>query len=78
MNIPKDLEEFNNLGECHDFYRNVDFQTIKGKIERQNEIQHEVARLRNSRQTIKGEAVKSLEELMIANFLYLNSFQNFY
>lgn len=67
-NIPKDLEEFNNLGECHDFYRNIDLQTIKDKIER----------LKINKRTLQGETVKSLEELMISNFLFLNGINYIY
>lgn len=78
LNIPKDLEEFNSLGECHDFYKNVDFETIKGKFELQEEIKNEVERLKVSKETLQGETVKSLEELMIANFLYINGINYIY
>ncbi len=78
LNIPKDLEEFENLGECHDFYRNVDFETIKGKVERQREVNDEIRRLKVNKQTLQGETVKSLEELMIANFLFLNGINYIY
>lgn len=78
LNIPRDLEEFNNLGECHDFYRDVDFETLKGKIERQKELKDEANRLKNSKETLQGETVKSLEELMIANFLFLNGINYIY
>lgn len=78
LNIPKDLEEFDNLGECHDFYRNVDFETIKGKIECQQEVENEIKRLRVDKETLQGETVKSLEELMIANFLFLNGINYIY
>lgn len=66
LNIPKDLEEFNNLGEAYEYNKNSDFETIKSKIESMTDD------LRNNRLTIQGEKVKSLEEVMIANFLYLN------
>jgi len=78
LNIPKDLEEFSNLGECHDFYRNIDFETIRGKIERQHEVNNETDRLKVNKQTLQGEIVKSLEELMIANFLFLNGVNYIY
>lgn len=66
LNIPKDLEEFENLGEAHDYYRNVDFETIKSKVFRKTN------ELKKQRVTIQGENVRSIEEVMIANFLYLN------
>lgn len=66
LNIPKDLEEFDNLGEIHNHTKNADIETIKYKIEsKTNE-------LKKSRVTIQGETVKSIEEAIIANFLYLN------
>ncbi|MEQ8156520.1 MAG: UvrD-helicase domain-containing protein [Clostridiaceae bacterium] len=117
LNIPKDLEEFENLGEYHDFYRNIDFETIKGKFGRKEKMKNEFVELSaidpkeletidnknndsNSRrnmdfeikeiisneadglkaekQTLQGERVKSLEELMIANFLFLNGINYIY
>lgn len=66
LDIPKELEEFENLGEAHDYYRNVDFETIKSKVFRKaNE-------LKRDKVTIQGESVKSIEEVIIANFLFLN------
>lgn len=66
LNIPKDMEEFENLGEAHDYYRNVDFETLKSKVfSKTNE-------LKRQKVTIQGERVKSIEEVIIANFLYLN------
>jgi len=66
LNIPKDMEEFENLGEAHEYYRNIDFETLKSKIfNKTNE-------LKRGKITIQGERVKSIEEVIIANFLYLN------
>ncbi|CAK7038130.1 UvrD-helicase domain-containing protein [Tissierella sp.] len=76
LKVPKDLEEFNNLGEAHDHYSNVDFETIKSKVE------SKAMDLRKDKITIAGERVKSIEEVMIANYLYLNgvkyTYENFY
>jgi DNA helicase IV len=78
INIPKDLEEFNNLGECVDYYRTVDFETIKGKFEIQQKLKDKTNRLKDNKETLQGERVKSLEELMIANFLFLNGVRYIY
>lgn len=78
LNIPKDLEEFENLGECHNFYRNVDFETIKCKVQKGNEINKKINELKIKKETLHGETVKSLEELMIANFLFLNGINYVY
>ncbi|WP_040660733.1 UvrD-helicase domain-containing protein [Oscillibacter ruminantium] len=73
LNIPKDWEEFDSLGDCYDYYRTVDFETIKGKLENNKEEVESLAdSLKVNRQTLHGETVKSLEEVIIANFLFLN------
>lgn len=73
LNIPKDWEEFDSLGDCYDYYRTVDFETIKGKLENsEKEVENLADSLKINRQTLHGETVKSLEEVIIANFLFLN------
>lgn len=66
LNVPKDLEEFDNLGEAHDHNKSVDLETIKSKVE------SKTMDLKKNKLTILGETVNSLEEVMIANYLYLN------
>ncbi|ANX11667.1 hypothetical protein ABE41_006575 [Fictibacillus arsenicus] len=72
LHIPKDLEEFNNLGECYDYHKHLDFETLKSKYEDKNYINENTEKLKQNLTTISGEKVKSLEEVMIANFLFLN------
>jgi ATP-dependent exoDNAse (exonuclease V) beta subunit (contains helicase and exonuclease domains) len=72
LNIPKDLEEFDNLGIVYDHYKNIDFETIKSKIDSKIESK------KNNRATIQGEIVRSVEEVIIANFLYLNGVEYTY
>ncbi|WP_312072190.1 UvrD-helicase domain-containing protein [Anaerotignum propionicum] len=62
LNIPIDLDKVENLGEAHDYYKDVDLETIKSKIES----------LKREKSTLKGERVKSYEEVVLANFLYMN------
>jgi len=70
MNIPEEHESYNSLGEKLDTEKGVDFQTLKSKCEPElNKIG--LATL----DTIQGEKVKSVEELTIANFLYLNGIE---
>ena len=62
-NIPEDYDNFQSAGERFDFYRgSVDYETLRSKVHNANGV----------RQTLAGERVRSVEELMIANFLYLN------
>lgn len=65
LNIPQDLEQYNNLGELYEENRTLDFETLKSKVESR------VSSLKQDRRTIQGERVRSLEEVTIANFLYL-------
>ena len=68
MNIPEEHESYESLGEKLDTEKGIDFQTLKSKCE--PETLNKVAK--KSLDTIQGEKVKSIEELTIANFLYLN------
>ncbi len=66
MNIPEENDKFDSLGEKLDLEKGVDFQTLKSKCETLN------IEAKSNLDTIQGEKVKSMEELIIANFLYLN------
>ena len=68
MNIPEEHESYDSLGEKLDTEKGIDFQTLKSKCE--PEPLNKVAK--TSLDTIQGEKVKSVEELTIANYLYLN------
>ncbi|WP_293930431.1 UvrD-helicase domain-containing protein [Sphingobacterium sp. UBA6645] len=66
MNIPEDVESYDSLGEKLDAEKGLDFQTIRSKCESLNKIE------KQNLDTFQGERVNSVEELTIANFLYLN------
>ncbi|MDF2869398.1 MAG: hypothetical protein K0R05_973 [Anaerocolumna sp.] len=67
------MEKFDCLGDCYDYYRNADFKTLKGKVTNiKEEVEYIAADLKVRKYTLQGETVKSLEEVMIANFLFLN------
>lgn len=66
MNIPEEYDKFKSYGEKIDTEKGIDFQTLKSKCEPLNIIS------KSTLDTIQGERVKSVEELIIANFLYLN------
>ncbi len=71
MNIPDEPEKYDSIGEKLDIEKGIDFQTIKSKCESTplNKVS------KSSLDTMQGEKVKSLEELTIANFLYLNGIE---
>jgi len=66
MNIPEEFEKYDSLGEKIDIEKGTDFETLKAKSEPLN------MQSNASLNTMQGERVKSVEELTIANFLYLN------
>ncbi|MDO6739361.1 UvrD-helicase domain-containing protein [Wenyingzhuangia sp. 2_MG-2023] len=68
MNIPEENDSFDSLGEKLDNEKGIDFITLRSKCETEglNIVE------KGSHDTIQGEKVKSLEELAIANFLFLN------
>ena len=69
MNIPEQNDNYNSLGEKLDTEKGIDLQTLKSKCEPLNIVS------KASLDTMQGEKVKSVEELMIANFLYLNGIE---
>ncbi|WP_242157371.1 UvrD-helicase domain-containing protein [Aestuariivivens sediminis] len=71
MNIPEEHDSYESLGEKLDTEKGIDFQTLKSKCE--PELLNKVEK--SSLDTLQGEKVKSVEELTIANFLYLNGIE---
>lgn len=71
MNIPEENDNYDSLGNKLETEKGVDFQTLKAKCD--DEPLNKVAL--SSLDTIQGEKVKSVEELTIANFLYLNGIE---
>lgn len=69
MNIPEEYDKYNSYGEKIDTEKGIDFQTIKSKCEPLNIVS------KSNHDTLQGERVKSVEELIIANFLYLNGIE---
>ncbi|GMQ64162.1 UvrD-helicase domain-containing protein [Vallitalea maricola] len=72
INVPKEVNEFETIGDYYEYCKSVDFTTLKGKMSKDTYVKNKVKELREDKMTIQGEQVKSFEELMIANFLYLN------
>lgn len=72
LNIPTDMDECASLGERYDHDKTMDFETIQSKYEKASYAAEESAKRKENKQTLVGEYVKSLEEVTIANFLFLN------
>ena len=72
LHIPADMENFDSLGEAYAYEKGMDFETIKSKFDRTQLVDSSVAESREQKHTLRGEQVKSLEEVSIANYLFLN------
>ncbi len=71
MNIPEEALNYKNIDEYIEDKKIRDYSTLKGNIERY--IETEANKIKKYVQTIKGETLRSIQEVMIANFLYLNN-----
>lgn len=60
LNIPEEHDNFDSLGAKIDVEKGIDYRTLRSKT---------------SLDALQGEKVKSVEELTIANFLFLNGIE---
>ena len=70
LNVPMDLDDFETLGEYIDNQTN-DLGTLKSKYEKAM-LDTKIKDMRHDLVSIKKEKLKSIEEVMIANFLFMN------
>ena len=81
LKIPADLEQFESLGDAYDHERGADLETLQSKCDdtgRDDYVEEKANQRKYARQTLKKEQVKSLEEVEIANFLFLNGVKYVY
>ncbi len=71
LNLSDNFKNFNNFKEYHDYLYKRKY--TKNNTDLKIYIEAQVNKRKNYYKTIKGEIVKSKEEVDIANFLYLNS-----
>lgn len=65
--------EGNDLGEYFQFVAEADYTTLKSDL--QDYVQQVVDRRTRRTQTLNNEVLRSMEEVQIANFLYLNQIE---
>ena len=75
LHIPADIEKYETLGDAFDAEKGADLETLKGKYERAAYIGTKETDRKADKQTLQGEQVKSIEEVTIANFLFLNGIE---
>ncbi|SFS47238.1 DNA helicase-4 [Marininema halotolerans] len=78
INIPRDYSDFKTLGEYHEHCKNLEFVPLKEKVNKKVFIDNASDTRKKELKTLKKEKVKSIEEVMIANFLFLNSVEYVY
>ena len=72
LHIPADMEKFDSLGAAYEYEKSVDFETLRSKYDQAQWVSQATADRSEQRRTLRDERVKSLEEVSIANFLFLN------
>ena len=72
IDIPKNMEDYSSLGELYEAEKSVDLETLKSKYDQEKYVHEEKIKKAQSHKTLKNEKVKSLEEVQIANYLFLN------
>ncbi len=72
LDIPDDISNFDSLGELYEAEKEYDLETLKSKYQKEQYLQETHQSKKERLKTLKDEYVKSKEETMIANFLFLH------
>ena len=72
LRIPSNLDDFESLGELYEHEREIDFETIQGRFSQAQYVLHAKNEGNALKKTLRHEQVRSLDEVEIANFLFLN------
>ena len=72
LELSKSLDEYSSLGEMYEDEKSADLETLRSKYDQEKYVQEEKTKKAQEHVTLKNEKVKSLEEVKIANFLFLN------
>lgn len=70
FDLPEDVFQFKTLNEYHLYRAALDYETLKSGLGEY--IQKAAQRRSKTTRTITGEFLRSVQEVQIANFLYLN------
>lgn len=71
MNVPEDVEKFESLDKYIEAKKEADYTSLKADIESYNEKMTKT--LSKFSRTVHGETLRSYQEVIIANFLFLNN-----
>lgn len=71
LNVPEDVEKYASLDQYIEAKKEAEYRTLKADMEQYNEKM--AKSLSRFSRTIHGETLRSYQEVIIANFLYLNN-----
>lgn len=71
LNEPSDPNDYDTFGDYIDNQSTLDFSTLKAKYNLAM-MSNKIQGMKNDLRTINSESVRSMEEVMIANFLFIN------
>jgi len=78
LNIPHDIEKYKSLGDYYNAQKNLEIRTLKDQLKLEELVEHLKIGQQREKITIKGENVKSIEEAIIANYLFLHDIEYIY
>ncbi|MBQ6655643.1 MAG: UvrD-helicase domain-containing protein [Erysipelotrichaceae bacterium] len=72
LQLPADLKDFESLGEAYEHEKSMDLETVKSKYSVATYSKKYADANAEKLKTLNKERVKSLQEVLIANFLFLH------
>lgn len=72
LEIPNNIDDFDTLGDLYEAEKSADLETLKSKYDQEKYIHEKELEKKQNLTTLNNEKVKSLEEIKIANFLFVN------
>lgn len=72
LQLPTDLNNFDSLGDVYEHEKSMDLETIKSRYDKASYAEEKANEVYDERISLKRERVKSLQEVEIANFLFLH------
>ncbi|MBQ9266963.1 MAG: UvrD-helicase domain-containing protein [Clostridia bacterium] len=72
LNVPKSLQNFDSLGSYIEEQRAQDLESLQSKYKSSCLMDVKINDMKRELKTISGEKLRSMEEVMIANYLFVN------
>ena len=72
LTMPIDLTQYSNIGDAYAAQKTAEFESLKSRYNQRRWIHQQAQSQMKHRTSLKHELMKSIEEVMLANFLFLN------